>query len=62
LLIETLSKIRQEKSKAQKSMKAEIILTLESEIQKKLKPILLDLKAVVSAKEIKQGSFKVEFL
>jgi len=62
VLYEILTAVRQEKSKAQKSMKAEIILTFEKEKQSKIKDMLDDLKSVVSAKEIKEGSFKVEFL
>ncbi len=57
-----LSKTRQEKSKAQKSVKAEIILTLSKKDQEDLKAMLDDLKSVVNAKEIKEGKFKVEFL
>ncbi|MDD5193518.1 MAG: valine--tRNA ligase [Candidatus Nanoarchaeia archaeon] len=62
LFIEILSKVRQEKTKAQKSMKAEIILSIEKENMKKLKDILGDLKDVTNAKEIKEDSFKVEFV
>lgn len=62
ILYEVLTAIRQEKSKAQKSMKAEIILTLEKEKMKKIEDILEDLKAVTCAKEIKEGNFKVEFI
>jgi valyl-tRNA synthetase len=61
-LYEILTAIRQEKSKAQKSMKAEIILTLEKEKMKNIEDILEDLKAVTCAKEIKEGNFKVEFI
>ena len=56
-----LSKIRQEKSTAQKSMNSEIILTLEKETYENLKELLEDLKAVTAATEIKQGEFNVEF-
>jgi valyl-tRNA synthetase len=62
ILYEILTAIRHEKSKAQKSMKAEIILTLEKEKMKKIEDILEDLKAVTCAKEIKEGNFKVEFI
>jgi valyl-tRNA synthetase len=62
LFIEILSKIRQEKTKFQKSMKAEIILTLEKKEFDKLKNLLEDLKDVTTAKEIRQGSFKIEFV
>jgi len=62
LMIKIISKIRQEKSKAQKSMKAEIILTLEKKDKEKLKEVLEDLKFVTSSKEIKNGKFNVEFI
>ena len=62
ILYEILTAIRHEKSKAQKSMKAEIILTLEKEKMEKIEDILEDLKAVTCAKEIKEGNFKVEFI
>jgi len=60
LFYNILGKVRQAKSEAKRSMKAEIILTIEE--KDKLKEMLDDLKAVVNAKEIKQGKFKVEFL
>ena len=61
-LIEIITKIRQAKSEAKKSMKAEILLTLSKEDHKILLPLLADLKAVTTSKEIKEGSFKVEFI
>jgi valyl-tRNA synthetase len=60
--IENLSKVRQEKSKAQKSVKAEIILTIPKKEQEVLKSLIDDLKAVITAKEIKTGEFSVEFI
>lgn len=62
LLFELLSKVRQEKSLAKKSMKAEVILTIEKDKLEKIKGILDDFKAVTNAKEIKPGDFKVEFI
>jgi valyl-tRNA synthetase len=62
VLYELLGKVRHEKSKAQKSMKAEIILTAESEQLKQIEPMIDDFKSVTGAKEIKKGKFKVEFL
>ena len=59
---EILGKVRQEKSKAQKSMKSEINLTIKKEDKLFLKNMLEDLKAVTNSKEIKEGEFKVEFL
>ncbi|MEJ2268116.1 MAG: class I tRNA ligase family protein [Nanoarchaeota archaeon] len=62
-----LSIIRKEKSKAQKSMNAECIITLRKEDFSKLKNSLKDLQNVTTAKEIKQkdfkiGNLKVEFI
>jgi len=62
LLLEIISKIRQVKSENKKSVKAEIILSLEKDKLEKLKNLLGDLKAVVNAREIKEGEFRVEFL
>jgi valyl-tRNA synthetase len=63
LFIEILSKIRQEKTKAQKSMKSEIILTMDKAAYAKLKDLLQDLKDVSNSKEIKEGKeFKIEFI
>src|SRR3989338_4062882 len=45
-IIEVLTFVRSEKSKSQKSMKAEIILSISDADQKTLKSILSDLKAV----------------
>lgn len=61
-LISILSDVRMAKSKAQKSMKAEIILTVEKEKLEKLKPFLNDFKNVTCAKEIKTGKFDVKFI
>ena len=61
-MIKIISKVRQEKSKVNKSVKAEIILTIDKKDKEKLKEVLEDLKSVVNAKEIKQGKFKVEFI
>ena len=57
-----LSKIRQEKTKAQKSMNSEIILTLEKDAVKKLGETLKDLQDVTNANKIKEGGFEVEFI
>jgi valyl-tRNA synthetase len=61
-LLEVISKIRQEKSQAKKSVKAEINLTLDKKISEMLEGTINDLKSTVNAKEIKSGRFKVEFL
>jgi hypothetical protein len=57
-----LAKIRQAKSKAQKSMKAEVVLTLSKKDKQQLKELLEDFRAVTNAKEIKEGSFSITFL
>ena len=62
LLLEIISKIRQIKSKNQKSVKAEIILDLDKKTQDKLKNMIKDLKAVVNAKEIRRGKFGLRFV
>ena len=61
-LIEIISKVRQAKSKAKKSMKAEIILTITKEDKLLLKEVLDDLKSVTSAKEITEGKFKIDVI
>ena len=61
LLLEIIKKVREEKSKSQKSMKAEIILFLEKDKQEKLKLVLNDLQAVANARKIEDGWFRVEF-
>jgi valyl-tRNA synthetase len=58
-----LTKVRYEKSKAQKSMKAEIILTLDKQAHKEIVDLLDDMKDVCCAKEIREGKeFGVEFV
>ncbi|MEK6892789.1 MAG: valine--tRNA ligase [Nanoarchaeota archaeon] len=61
-LIEIITQVRQKKSEAKKSMKAEIILSLPKEDFSSLKEVIFDLKAVCCAKEIKEGEFNVGFL
>ena len=61
-LIEIISKARQAKSEAKKSVKAEIILTLPKQDKMIIQGVFDDLKAVVNAKEIKEGDFNVEIL
>ncbi len=60
-LIEIIGFVRQQKSKAQKSMKAEINLTIPKDAQKILKDVITDIKSVTSAKIIKEGDLKIEF-
>ncbi len=61
LMLNTIHKVRQEKSNAKKSMKSEITLTIEKKDIEKLKDVLQDLKSVTNALEIKEGRFNVEF-
>jgi len=61
-LIEVVSSVRQAKSEAKKSVKAEIALALPKEDLELLKNVMQDLKAVLNAKEIKEGVFKVGFV
>ena len=61
LLLDLISKIRQEKSNAKKPMNAEIILTISKDNFSDLKDFIEDLKDVSNAVEIKEGNFKVEF-
>lgn len=63
LLLKTLSDIRQEKSKNQKAMNSEVVLTLNRIIYDSLKDFLGDLKNVTNAKEIKEGpGLRVDFI
>jgi valyl-tRNA synthetase len=61
-LLNVIAEVRKKKSENQKSMKAEIILTIDKKTKTILKDVLNDLKAVVSAKKIKEGKFGVEFV
>jgi len=60
--IEIITKARQYKAKNKKSLKVEIILTLEKQTIKELKPFLKDIKAVTNAKEIKEGKFNIKIV
>ena len=60
--IEIIKEVRTFKSKAQKSMKAPIILTIEKKDQEMLKDFMEDLKAVTAAKEIKEGKFEIKLI
>ena len=61
-MLEIISQVRQKKSEAQKSQKAEIILTITKEDKKLLTKVLEDIKTVCSAKEIKEGILNVQLL
>ncbi|MEM4152726.1 MAG: valine--tRNA ligase [Candidatus Pacearchaeota archaeon] len=65
MALEIIGEVRKAKARAQKSLKTEIILTIEKETLQKLKPLLEDLKAVTAAREIKEGKkgeFDIKFL
>ncbi len=59
LMLSIISEVRQIKSKAQKSMKAAVRITLEREKLDKISPFLEDFKAVTGAVEIKEGNFSI---
>ena len=50
------------KSKAQKSMKAPIILTIEEKDKKALAPFMEDLKAVTASQKIETGKFGIKLI
>lgn len=60
--IEIVKTVRQFKSKNSKSLKAEILLSLDKKDQSLLKNVLDDLKATVNAREITFGEFEVKFV
>lgn len=60
--IEIITKVRQFKTKNQKSLKVPIILVLEKSTIKELKPFLEDVKAVTNAKKIEEGKFNIKLL
>jgi len=62
LFIKILGKIRQEKTNKKKSMKSEIVLSLNNNDYNRLNNMIEDLKDVSGAKDIKIGKFKVEFI
>lgn len=62
IFVELLSKVRQFKSENQKSMKAEVSLTIEKEKLSMIREVLDDFKAVCNATEILEGNFSVKFV
>jgi len=62
LFVDLLGKIRQEKAKAQKSVKAEIKLKLSKKDSDMLKDMIDDFKSVMNIVSISEGKFRVEFL
>lgn len=62
-LLEIIAIVRQKKSEAKKSVKAEIKLTIPAEDKKLLADVLSDLKAVLNAREVVDGKeVNIEFL
>jgi valyl-tRNA synthetase len=61
-IVDLLTKIRKEKTTAQKPMNSECIITLPKENYENLKNIMEDFRNVTNASEIKQGKFGVEFI
>lgn len=59
---EILDKVRKAKSENKKSMKAEIVLSIDKKEKELLSGCLSDLKAVCCAKEVKEGSLNVVFI
>ena len=57
-----MTKVRAEKTKAQKSMNSECLITIDKLNYDDLKELLEDFKNVTNAKEIKEGKFNVEFI
>jgi len=62
VLVKVLSRVRQEKTKKQKSMKSGIILSLGKKEYVDLKSLLDDLKDVTNAQDIVEGNFLVKFV
>ena len=60
--VEIIKEVRMFKSKAQKSMKVPIILTIEKKDSEILKDFIDDLKAVTGAQKIETGKFKIELV
>jgi valyl-tRNA synthetase len=61
-LVEIISRVRQEKSKVNKAMNSEIILTIGKGPYKMIRGMLGDLKNVTNSTQVKEGEFKVEFV
>ena len=60
--VEIIKEVRMFKSKAQKSMKAPIILTIEEKDKKLLAPFMADLTAVTGAQKIESGKFSIKLV
>ncbi len=62
LILSIISEARQIKSKAQKSMKTPVKITLERGKLERIAAFIDDLKSVTNAAEIKEGSFSITLL
>ena len=62
LFLNVISDTRKEKAKEGKSVKAEIILSIDKKTIDMLSDFSEDLKSVLNAKKIREGKFKVEFI
>lgn len=60
MAVKILSEVRQAKAKVQKSLKTEIILTIEKKKLYELKEFIKDLQSVTAAREIKEGKFNIK--
>jgi len=60
--VEIIKEVRMFKSKAQKSMKAPIILTIEEKDHELLKDFIEDLKAVTASQKIETGKFSIKLV
>ncbi|MDD5253522.1 MAG: valine--tRNA ligase [Candidatus Nanoarchaeia archaeon] len=61
LFVKIVESVRKIKTDNKKSLKDEIVLTLDNKSLDLLKDLIDDLKAVTKAKEIKKGEFNTEF-
>jgi len=60
-MLEIISEVRQEKTKANKPMNAPVKLVVEARRLKIIKDMLNDLKNVTNSVDIKEGDFEVTF-
>ncbi len=61
VLLDVISKVRQAKSEAKKSMKTEIELTIPNKTHKQLQAVIDDVQNVTGATTITEGTFGVNF-
>ena len=60
--VEIIKEVRMFKSRAQKSMKSPIILTIEEKDKKMLKDFMDDLKSVTGSQKIETGKFNIKLV